>query len=78
MEFNLAKWSKSHQILANKYLRTHNTMSSRYQLPVLPRNPLEWIKAARPQVEVITRSFLTAPFWVPIYQDNHDFIVITG
>ena len=78
MEFNLAKWSKSHQILANKYLRTHNTMSSRHQLPVLPRNPLEWIKAARPQVEGITRSFLTAPFWVPIYQDNHDSTVIIG
>jgi len=78
MELNLTKWSRSHQALALKYLRTHNIMSSRYPLPVLPRDPLEWIKVARPQVEGIKRSFLAAPFWVPIYQDNHDFIVITG
>ena len=48
------------------------------QLPALPRDPLEWIKVARPQVEGIKRSFIAAPFWVPIYTDPHSFVMILG
>jgi len=79
LELNLTKWSRSHQVAANKYLRTKNIAGSlRYQLPSLPKDPLEWIKVARPKVEGINRSFLAAPFWVPLYNDSHNFIVMIG
>jgi len=77
MEFNLVKWSKAHEMLARNILKKNN-ISSKRTLPVLPQDPLEWIKAARPIVEGRARSFLVAPFWIPIYNDPHNFCVIIG
>ena len=74
MQFNPDKWSKSHKSFAQRYL-IHNTTSF---LPVLPKDLLEWIKVARPQVDGRERSFLVAPFWVPIYKDTHNFVMIIG
>jgi len=39
---------------------------------------IEWIKEARPTVEGKQRSFLTCPFWVPIYRDTHSYQMIIG
>jgi len=79
METNPAKWAKSHEALAKKHLKKKGIIGSRIvNLPELPKNPLEWIKAARPQVEGIKRSFLVAPFWVPIYQDPANSIMVMG
>jgi len=79
METNPAKWSKSHQILAKNYLKKIGLIGSRaVNLPELPKNILDWIKAARPQVEGIKRSFLAAPFWIPIYEDPHNFTMVIG
>ena len=49
----------------------------RTTLPTLPRDPIQWIKEARPLVEGRPRSFLVAPFWEHIYQDpqNNKFII---
>jgi hypothetical protein len=80
METNPAKWGKSHEALAKKHLKKKGIIGSRIvNLPKLPRDPLEWIKAARPQVEGIKeRSFLVAPFWVSIYEDQANSIMVMG
>ena len=77
MEINPIKWSKAHEMLARNILKKNN-ISSKPTLPVLPQDPLEWIKAARSIVEGRARSFLVAPFWIPIYNDPHNFCVIIG
>lgn len=79
MVTNPAKWGKSHEALAKKHLKKKGIIGSRIvNLPKLPRDFLEWIKIARPQVEGIKRSFLVAPFWVPIYENQADFIMVMG
>lgn len=50
--------------------------SSDDTLPLLPKNYLEWIDYARPIVEGKVRTFLIAPQWVPIYEDNHPWIMV--
>jgi len=72
---NFTKWGKHHQILAEKYLSEHNQNT---KLPKLPSNLIEWIKVARPKVDGKTRSFLATPFWIPIYNDSHNFQMIIG
>jgi len=39
---------------------------------------MKWIDCARPQVEGKERNFLIAPFWIPIYNDLHDYIMVIG
>lgn len=78
MEFNFSRWGKSHQNLAKKILADKNGGARRVQLPTLPKDILEWIKVARPIVDGKERSFLPAPFWVPIYKDPSDFKMIVG
>jgi hypothetical protein len=58
--------------MAQKYLKQNQ------RLETLPSNITEWIDHARPQVEGKKRNFLVAPFWVPIYNDPHDYIMIMG
>lgn len=76
MTHNPTRWKRSHDALAKELLKKMGISSN--PLPILPKVPLEWIKTARPKVEGITRSFLAAPFWVPIYKDPHSFIMILG
>lgn len=78
MEFNLSKWGKSHQSYANKYLQDKNGGARRIQLPTLPQDILEWIRVARPKVDGKERTFLSAPFWIPIYRDPSDFKMVIG
>src|SRR3990172_12151770 len=78
MAIDFSRWAKSHQVFTNKYLQDKNGGARRVQLPTLPTDILEWISVARPKVEGIERSFLAAPFWIPIYQDPHNFKVIVG
>ena len=70
------KWWRAHEKIAKKIL-AENARSAR-QLPKLPQDILEWIKVARPKVEGKVRNFLTCPFWIPIYQDVHDYQMIMG
>ncbi len=70
------KWWRAHEKIAKKIL-AENARSAR-QLPKLPQDILEWIKVARPRVEGKVRNFLTCPFWIPIYQDAHDYQMIMG
>jgi len=77
MTLNPTKWKRSHDILAKTLLKKQGISTSN-QLPSLPKNALEWIKAARPQVEGIKRSFHVSPFWIPIYEDPANFIMVMG
>jgi len=45
-------------------------------LPKLPANILDWIKQARPIVEGRLRTFLAFPFWVDIYKDLANRILV--
>jgi len=47
-------------------------------LPNLPKNYLKWIELARPIVDSKQRNFLTAPFWIDVYNDNHTEIMIVN
>lgn len=78
MTFNPTRWKKSHDALAKELLKKQGIAYSNNQLPILPKDPLEWIKVARPKVEGIERSFLASPFWIPIYKDPHNFKVVVG
>jgi len=77
MTLNPTRWKRSHEILARTLLKKQGITPS-HQLPTLPKNPLEWIKKARPQVEGIKRSFLVCPFWIPIYKDPANFVMCMG
>lgn len=46
------------------------------ELPQLPKNILDWIIKARPNVGGIQRTFDWEPFWVDVYEDPHFNIVI--
>jgi len=70
--YNFAKWSKSHEQLAKNYLQKNS------KLKPLPTKILDWIDYARPIVENKKRDFLTSPFWLPIYNDVHDYQMIIG
>jgi len=74
------RWGRAHKMLAKKYLRAKYVLAEKAKnnLPELSLNPLEWIAVARPKVEGKPRSFLACPFWVPIYQDSHSYIMIIG
>ena len=76
MTHNPIRWKRSHDALAKELLKKMGI--SRNPLPILPKDPLKWIKEARPKVEGITRSFLATPFWEPIYKDPHSFVMILG
>src|SRR3972149_289327 len=45
-------------------------------LPKLPINILDWIKSARPIVEGKKRNFLASPFWIDIYNDPVNRLLI--
>ena len=45
-------------------------------LPVLPKNIIEWMNKARPIVEGNKRSFLAFPFWKEIYSDKSNRIFL--
>src|SRR3989304_5068370 len=45
-------------------------------LPKLPINILDWIKSARPMVEGRLRTFLSFPFWIDIYKDYANRILV--
>jgi hypothetical protein len=45
-------------------------------LPTLPRNTLDWIEAARPNIGNKTRNFNLYPYWLDIYEDNHPNIQV--
>ncbi len=68
---DFTKWGIHHKKIAKKHL-------SNKKLKDLPKDILPWIDAARPQVEGKKRNFLIAPFWIPIYKDQHDHIMIIG
>jgi len=51
-------------------------VSSEPNLPILPKNILEWIEKARPIVEGNKRSFLAFPFWKNIYSDDCNRIFV--
>ena len=70
--YNFTRWGASHKIIAQKYFEQNQKLVS------LPSNIMEWIDYARPQVEGKERNFLIAPFWIPIYNDPHDHIMIIG
>lgn len=72
---DLTKWGKTHQKLAEKFLAENNHFR---KLGTLPDNMMDWIKAARPQVDGKKRNFLVTPFWIPIYNDTHDYQMIIG
>lgn len=72
MTYNAIRWGKEHQKLARDYLKRNNQPES------LPKNIIEWIEAARPKVENKKREFLTCPFWLPIYNDHHNYQMIIG
>ena len=78
MRINPTQWRRAHDAIAKQRLKRHGIANSASLLPTLPKEPLEWIEAARPVVEGRRRSFLSAPFWVPIYNDPHSFIQIIG
>ena len=70
-------WCRSHRNAVKNYLKS-NLISSPNNLPQLPRDPLKWIEVARPTVEGKPRTFLVAPFWVPIYQDDSSLMMVVG
>ena len=48
-------------------------------LPVLPTDIIKWIKRARPIVEGgITRDMRITPFWMQVYEDKGDLMVMNG
>jgi len=77
MVLDPTKWCRSHRNAVRDYLKSIGSSSPNI-LPKLPRDPLKWIESARPQVDGIKRSFLAAPFWVPIYTDPHNFVMTIG
>ena len=72
MTYNITRWGKYHEKLAKEHLKKNNKSTP------LPKNIMEWIKVARPRVEDKKRSFLTCPFWLPIYTDPHNYQMIMG
>ena len=68
---DFTKWGIHHKKIAEKHLSNKN-------LKDLPKDILPWIDAARPQVEGKERNFLVAPFWIPIYKDQRDHIMVIG
>jgi len=60
-------WKKARRVLAK---------NSPFQLPVLPKEILEWIKVARPYVGGKKRDFRLEPFWPDVYEDDHPNIMI--
>jgi hypothetical protein len=71
MTHNFTKWGKSHEELAKSYLLNHSK-----QKP-LPISIMDWTKV-RPIVENRKRSFRTCPYWIPIYNDPHNYQMIMG
>lgn len=70
------RWGVAHQKLAKKILS--NNVYQKKRLPQLPRDIINWIRVARPQVDGRERSFLVVPFWVPIYKDSHNVVMVIG
>jgi len=77
MVLDPTKWCSSHKNAVRNYFKSGGK-SLPNTLPKLPLDPLKWIDAARPQVDGIKRSFIAAPFWVPIYTDPHNFQMTIG
>ena len=71
MTYNFTKWGKSHEQLAKCYLLKNSEQKS------LPTGIMDWIKV-RPIVENRKRSFRACPYWIPIYNDPHNYQMIMG
>lgn len=71
MTYNFTKWGKSHEQLAKYYLLKNSEEKS------LPTGIMDWTKI-RPIVENQKRNFLACPFWIPIYNDPHNYQMIMG
>lgn len=71
MTRNFTKWGKSHEKLAKSYLMNHTKLNP------LPSQILDWT-GIRPIVEGKPRSFISCPFWLPIYNDPHNYQMIMG
>lgn len=82
--FTINSWGTAHRQLANKVFakiekQKRINVHPKINLPQLPKESLEWINAARPIVDGMTRDFRVAPFWVPIYRDAHwDIMIVSG
>lgn len=76
------RWAVKHERLANneiqKIIKFLEREYSRKRLPILPRNPIDWIGEARPIVEGKPRNFLVAPFWKDVYLDNYSIKMVVG
>ena len=73
-------WKIGHRKIARDAINNikKNLAKRPSSLPILPDDPLKWIKKARPVVEGRPRTFLSAPFWREIYLDNHHSKIIVG
>lgn len=71
MTYSFTDWSKYHEKLAKAYLEKNSKQK------LLPTDIMDWIKE-RPVVEKIKRNFLTCPYWIPIYNDPHNYQMIIG
>jgi len=56
----------------------HLSKGASRDLPQLSSDILQWVEQARPFVDGNKRDFRIIPFWIPIYQDNSDFVMIMG
>lgn len=63
-------WGNSHKSIASRYLGKENV--------IFPSDPLEWVEKVRGKIGGKKRSFLVAPFWIPIYEDKHDYVMVMG
>jgi len=72
LAYNLTKWGEAHKKIAKAHLEQNHKPKS------LPTKIMPWVEYARPYVENKKREFLTSPFWVPIYNDPHDYQMILG
>ena len=73
-------WRTGHRKIARDAINNikKNLVKRPSSLPKLPKDPLEWIKNARPIVEGKKRTFQTVPFWREIYLDDHSSKMIIG
>lgn len=60
------------------YLFDELNLTSLLAPELLPKNIMDWIEKARPNIGSRPQNFYTAPFWIPVYEDNHPSKVIVN